>query len=1475
MEKRVDAKLCKRIVALGLMMLVIVWLIGSLWPEGGVDAAEEEVSETPVISTELGNGPEEITSVADFGWTAMKKWGTPALNPGSIVDNTVRFSNFSSSNYYTTASTGAWWAWNTGWNGSGSETDDSIIISMEHDWKLKAQVYIAATTAYKEHFAGFFIRINDALNGRVVSNIQTTCYQKVISPGHINMYNGWKNLELTYNSTTKKVNCKIAGIQLFDQTITNCKKAVIKAAGVRGTLSTSTIPTDYPVSQLTFQSFEYTDYHIKADNTITDYAGRKITGAVGNGQFIGVHPKIYNNIPLNTQRYSGTVSLDSQSAASNITPLDRQDGSNISSNPLAFTHTADPFQDVAFDAKIDTGGASYTPGQKFRLPLVINDDYFGDSNNFTGNTGPAATWDKLQYDEGEGEGPKDQLPFKLKVVRDTRRELVHDQTQSNTPTSASAADYTHTIAGKAVKPNAHGWYNNNVTINFQTDPDEYNELNFSSATGDTKITSANIAYTTESGGSFTVRGKDEDGNPTATEETSDHGNTYSVFGRKGTAEETEDLSAVTTETFRIDKTPPTLKIADRTELSNPRKLEAADTLSGVDYIKWKGPKDTEFTEDHIIAIETDPAATLGTKKPVAQSLPKLTDLGNYTFVAVDLAGNESDPLTVTNSRPELSAQDVKVSFKDTIKNFNLLTAHKAGSEDKEDGKLIADRLDWEVRKKGTDTVVEKGTGTEALSDFLSVGSYEVTFFLNDTGTDADGNKPDPERVTVKLTISPEGPPDITLAENPNAGTVDGTTSTRPDGSRHYMVEDEKTIIVDTSDPYSGGSLTDQEVQKEIEDHFNFKSQLPFPANDLDIDLKIYDDKGNDITGTPVNTLKNGSYTAVYVATDKSGCTTTLQLTYNIKENVVVTFRPGKGDYKDGSEFRQVEIKVNKAPEKKDLPDGIDTNVLIPPADTCFIGWGTSQSAKTTVDPTAIKLNKDTTYYAIYGPDINNNNIPDSKEAIFIFKSDDPEHAAFKYADKTMVGLLVPEGTAITLPTEKIPELLFERIEDRSYRLKGWKTDATDDKILTTEELTALGRNAGSKLTVTAIIEEYEIKKEDKILVTFFSSEPKSSPLEGGEGQTVELDAPKPDEPVTIPKAILPKVSLSSGSKLEGWKTSDTGDIILTDDQVASQQLYGGREITCVAYVKPEVKTPEKVPTPGKDNVTEKEVTKKVIIEKEKTKKVPAAKQEKEKPSNNVTFIFYTSRTESGIIQTGDGTEVTLPAGDSGKASLVKKLIPELQIQDGSSFIGWRTSFTGSRLLTDKELCALSIPAGTTVKCTAYFKYKERQLKTEGTTTTVTKDGEALTSFGDEQVPLGSKPGGWGDRMRNNPSCIVHWLMLVWLVLSGLTILFRLHNRKRSDEFLYPDENHPMTGFRTEEDYRSLAASQRTDIRDYLFLACDMAIGITLFIIGTCMFELPLLAAGALLACYDLIRLKILDKKEKKAMEEAVERLESK
>ena len=1441
------------IVSAIVLILILFAAITALGQLAGTSAEEEsKAAVTKEVSTEAGNGPvEKITSLKEMGFTSIENRFTTNSNCGKIDNNKLIFTNdMSDAARYISGNKAYIWA---------SYSTSSLKISMDHSWFMSMKTWSAldkhdSTTASASSIdytldsgaQTFTIQIfNDANGRRIKCGSQLTTIS-------VDELGSEQNNAFSFNSVTNKIKLVFGSSTLeVDNPFPRGTAVQITLRGQTELKKSFSFPTTdedkHKLNYIDFQSFEYTDYYLKAKNDyITDYAGRKISGAVGNGHTIGAYPTILNNSeasPANTQRFTGTVSGDT-AASENITFT-----GPIASNPLSFAHDSSPSQELSLEARVDTD-APYSPGQKFKMSLGINDSYFG-SSDLSGKTGVPDIWHNLKYDADNDGTREAQLPLKLQVIRDTNREL-----KSDTDTE-SGYDYSHFIGTKQTKPNSHGWFNQNVTIKFNTNPDEFNELNFSTAAEDEKITTSNIPFTAHSDGSgmdsFTVKGTSPE------EETPEDGITYSVFARKGTSKTTESLSAVTRETFRIDRTAPTIKIADKAKPSDPRRLEAKDNLSGIDYIKWKGPDDNDYPTDdaHRIVIESDPNAVKSSKTPPSQKLPAFDKTGSYTFVAVDLAGNESEPLTVTNTEPTLKASDKKLSFQDTLSGFKPVTQLKAAAADYEDGDISSDRLLWKIERKGFDTVT--GSGDTVPDSLIPVGSYKVTFWLDGNGGDSDNNKPDPDKVTVNLTITPGTPPIIKDDSDPSGDIIDGNLKTDPqDGTKHYYVEDEKIIIADPDNPYDKSKLYVDDVRAEIEAQFAFQSRLPAPANALEVIVILQDKNGNDISEDGyIDTTKAGTYTAVYRATDASGCSTTLELVYTIKANVNAVFHSGKGDYVNGDTERSVVVKVNQSPDSGEIPSESE---LTPPAQTCFIGWGTSINATTAVKPDDMELGKDTTFYAIYAKDINSNSIPDSEEAIFRFQSGDPENAAYKHTDKTMVGILVPDGSLITLTDGQLPELLFERKADTGYGLKGYKTDTTGDRLLSKEELCQLAKGPGTITKVTAMIESYPISNEGKVTVTFFSSDPSSAPLKGGEGQTVILNAENESEAVYLASEKLPDIELKDGSSFKGWKMEKTGDKLMSASEVAGQSLYGGETVALIAYVDtPPVITEkpviEKVPSENTEKETVKVPVKvpEKITEKTSEKAAPKA----EAIDLTIKFAFYTSDEKHGKIQDGDGTVVMIKAGSDGKGSLPMTRLPELNIADGSLLIGWNTSVTGDRLLTSEQLSEIKFASGSTINCTAIFGLKDIDIKGRSENASspgsglAGTDGQTLSSIPDTQVPLGAAPG----HFKINQKCLTHWIMLFWICLTLITICWRLHVRKKSSRIYYSSAN-------SEEvpDTRLY-----TGFSDYLFIAGDFIIGIVIAAAGSCSLELTAMIIGGIILLYYLVRMKILDRREKRRM----------
>ena len=1559
MKLKTKRTLWKGAAAVGTVVMVLTVMLSHLTPQDSVSAAEGVVV-SDEISKASGNGPQKITSLKDFGLTSKDLVMTAGSVGGSIDGNIVKLADrrdtvANNSTVQNMISPGMK-------NYSLNEIGHSIPINMKHNWTLDLDINIAknypnnityqtisgfvivltgdsGTEAYELHDGGTrpviqtngpFKRTNEHDRWYINANEDTGVY---------------KNLKFSYNPATKQYTWQYGNVShSFSACHANNTKVNIQFIGYMGyngsTLQDSTETVNHEQSLFRFNSFEYTDFYMKASNHLTDYAGRTITGAVGSGHTVTAHPTVYNDAAA-SQRYSGKVALnpDADDPLKNVTLLG--DMAN-SPHSMDFTHTSAAQQNLEFKAKI-TGDYSTDSGKEFSLPLQVTDDFYSTNQDLIDlandpDSGVPGTWHNIKNTEG-----KEQLPLPLNFKRPTSRALVGDLNKTG---DLSGCDFT-----RNQQPNSHGWYDRDVV--FTHTSSDFDEINISSANvkaaADNEIKPTNIIATALPSVPCQISGVGSTG------ETGQDGLVYSIFGRNGNNSVTKDLSAITTETFRIDKTAPTMtQTADQRKL---RKIVVEDNPSsgsdpsvegsGIAYVEWKVvPSDKKASDIPWPSDDPDwlseanggwPSETDEERQiiPVAVSttttrsdasrtvdLPSFSTEGTYIFRTVDLAGNKSRTLEVGNHLPVLSAKNATASFEDTIADFVPKDIMKAALTD-EDETIDISKLQWKIEKADDaeyplDFTPVSGKGNETLKAPLLPGTYKVTFSM--IGKDSDGNIPnqnaekaeDVNKYPVTLTVTAGDPPKAFDKTDNNPMDPDTPMVTKGDGTKHTVVTGSHLLIVDPLNYYSGGKIIGDELAEEVEKYYDFKSVLPAPQNSITKKVTLLKN-GVDFTANGIDTKTEGEYVINYQAFDASGNSVTMQFTYQVRTDLNVTFHAGKGDFKEpaGTLTKTVRVKYDRAPKASDIPTRED---ILAPVEKVFIGWGTTLNSQSVVDPDSRNVTEDITYYAVYVDDMNRDGIPDKEEAIFFFKSGNADHAAFKYTDRTVVGIPVPALTGAEgyLTAGNIPEILF----DSGYRLKGWKTDITGEQLLTTEQLCSIGRGRGTQTTVTAITEEAPVEYNNKVVVTFFSSAPKVSPLKGGEGQTVVINAPKPGEPVSIPKEKLPEVSLAENTKLEGWKTSDTGDLILETDDITAQKLYGGKELTCIAYVelpkeevtvpdpKPDTKPnpapdtkpdnkPDTKPTPTPDNKpdnsnktdiaskTETVVKNKVqkeIIYKNNTAKAENSETEK----NNITFIFYTSRSESGTITGGDGTTVILPVGKSGSTSIPKSLIPNLKIADGSSFYGWKTSLTGSRTLSTKELCALKVSPGVTVRCTALFKYKKISSGADSSETSNTIENNSFTINESAQVPLGGSPEAAGKAgtagkliRRDNPFCITHWIMLIWLILMVATYLWRIHRRKQEAEYLYSSEDQSLAQFRTAEDYENLRRSLHTDIRDYFFLICGLLVGVLLFFTGNCFYELPLLGAGIALAAYYLIRMKMLDSKEKSAARSAAESLKVK
>ena len=1163
-----------------------------------------------------------------------------------------------------------------------------------------------------------------------------------------------------------------------------------------------------------FQSFKYTDYSREITNTqLLDYAGRPISGPVGSGHEITVKHTIKgvkDNKFLNIG-LNGTSNVSYPVTGQQIKVNDSVVSNNNNLLSSGLSFTPVNVNNVSYKLKVETT-KEYTPGDTFQFTGRLVDDFLAGARSQPTN------WPSSS-----------RANFDAVIKNDLHRKLIR---KDKAPEGSSYDYYLDSSQNK------YGWNKTDVVIRMVSGKD-FNELNVN-----------NTAYT---GNVYTVSGN-----------TNASGNVIKLFGRKGTSTQTQGLSAVTIETIKIDKIKPTLTLNSRVG----RTLKANDGNSGIQKIEWKksgGEWETlkDYTNDAS-------GATHGALE-VTDAQYKLEEIGAYEFRAVDYADNASNILTIKNSKPSISASSAEATWYQTSANYSIVNALNTRVSDPEETMSLTN-VKWSIKRADDsaypDSFTERtGTGTGTLSSALPLGKYTVTL----TCKDSDENE---TSVNVTLTVKTDGAPSVISLSDSNALPITGPAVYKPNGTAHTVSRDEYMLIADPEEPYSGGKLDKAEAVQEVKRLYSFVTS--YQGGTLNSDVRITKN-GVDFTDIGINTAAEGEYVIFYQATDNEGNSVTLELTYMVREDYYISFDPGKGEFKEPEAEYKAQVKIGENVSDEDVPPEEE---IQEPVERTFIGWSTDKKAgvNSVVDPTAVEVAGDTTFYAVYAADINRDSIDDRLQAIFEFKTSDEENSAYPQSALTLIGITPEDGEKASLKESDIPEVL----KMPGYYLKGWLIGDSTAPI-STENLLKLEKEAGTYTKVTAVFDVRTVVEETEANVTFFSSDPENAPLIGGEGQKVALTTKNSTKPVQLGEKI-PGFEAKPGYVLTGWKTDETQDTLLTPEELAEMNIYGGNQLTCIAYFKYD---PTLLDMP-------------------------------------VVFQFFSNDEENAPLKEGNGCKVNLTSVKGSQVSISEEKIPKVKLEPDTDFKGWRTNITGDRLLSSEELCELKASANDTVTCIAYSSHdintdkeivetplvyekiiKEIDERTElgekiveyikstlgekekvihSNTSSTKKQGSVkdhtdneksgrsdlrittketgnvnetgiLSSLEDEKVPLGAVPSNsnWNnnagilDQIRG---CFVHYAMIIWLLLLIISFLKRLSQRKHA-EF-------PIM----------------TDKRDYLSIITGGAVGVILYLLGNCILEIFLSAAGAAVILVYLVRMKALDHKDKKELEQIRDKVEN-
>lgn len=1112
-------------LSIGITCLLILLLILFSFGTGTFVQAENDGSSAKA-------GVQTVTDIVDMKFTGTNTQGTPY----NVSGNKITLSNGNTTVPY-----------EGGGIGSASSAVSSLPVSLEHSWSLKGNMYCPLINFSNYDIynlaGGVRIACGEVIGGLSTSKASTSQtvgrfqWCNSLSAGEkeffgkdisfVFSFDKNKNkftLELNSGEKSKTLGCPSPFNSTTDLTTT------IYVSGNIGYHEDFAKPD--MTTSVTFESLQYTDYAPQILSTkLLDSQDREITGKIGKGQTVTVQTTLKNqdnkqdDIPMLlklSDQASGFTGITPLSGSGQQVKVDGNAATGDIINGIPCEVSPDGTT-VEYKAKI-TGNA----GTKIIIPHMAADEYFSRTDlpaPFSGNG-------------------------KLYATREwtVNRDLVSDYDNK------TKFDYSHTPYDKS----SYGWYRDDLTLQF-TPSSDFDEFYIDDAI---------------------VPG----GRKTFTDNTSVKGQEIELYGR---LTKDNSLSGITKETIRIDKIKPTITLDSRENRqmtlkdpdSNPSPSASAPRdeilCSGIAAVEMKAPGETKYK---VIDNTFIPQGETSGLASTVFNYPAFTKSGTYAFRVMDAAGNYSDTYTITTQIPIIAASDLTMAYADQS-SYTPAGSHKVTITDDETIELS--HLEWTINKDKNATCPAsfteiKGGGTGGLPQGkrLPIGSYVVKFSL-DTA-DQDGSQAKPKE--VKLRVYSGDPP---IINNPDNETVDPDKiiTDAGTGTKHALATGSDTITIDTENPYKGGYMDMDDAKDEIISRFHFIPQITGDSLTPSMTIK---QNGVDVTG--IDTRKPGTYVISYKVTDSSGCSTAVDFTLKIIDNCTVTFHADRGEFKlDGALEKTTTVKVGKTLTKAQIPGKTD---LAPPVYNLFKGWSTRPHDDRTVDVGSIAVKKDMVFYAVY----------EAEEAKYngnitvTFFSADAATGRLTGEDGTRVRLSAEKGKTTALSPTRIPEISYS---DGSS-LRGWKTDETGSRLLTTEEVCKMKLRGGDKLTCIAYLDKPKSKpapvkvikekeqttkvitrkvpaKVQKNTATFifYSSDKKQASIKGGDGTAVTFTVPSGGK-AALTDFRMPQLNYkNTGIKEIHWKTSITGDRMLTGTELARLNVTAGSTVSCTAYFKTE------------------------------------------------------------------------------------------------------------------------------------------------------------------------------------------------------------------------------------------------------------------------------------------------------------------
>ena len=1124
-------------------LLAAVLLTGLAAPavfEGSVQAAGDGTSA-------LSKNPQVITSLKDIGFDENS--GTNVIGTSyGVSGNLMTLSCEAGMGYYTSGS-----GVNKGW-GSQTTAINNIPVSLRHSWTVKVKMRMADIAAGGYSGVGLANDLGIGVSRGTVSESWGLYWKKS------QYYLGFvrdaskgikvtqdeigkpQEVTLTYNARSREFAIKLKEYsKTFASSFTTSEEwANLYVFCDIGTHVDSK-PDDFLIT-LEWEAFQYTDYAPQITSTkFYSQNGKELKGNIGKNQIVIVETTIKNT---KDDDLPSVFSVSDKAGFTGITPLP------AGSQDVVVNGTAIPNGNInaGIDCTVPGAGSAASElkirykakvtgsaGSRISVPHMITDKYFSN---------PALP-----------QGWQDVASQYAVLDRTVSRDIISDLDKKPT------YDYSHDI-----KPNDRGWYNGNLTLDFH-ESDDFSHFFIDGVKANSK---------------------------TFIEETGPAGQDVNVYASKENTDGTiREISNLRTENLKIDKTAPTVSIADRKQRlitltdpdtnSVPPDNPQRDDIhcSGIASLQMKGPDDKDYKTVKNFLSSTDQHG----KPEESFTYPAFTKTGTWAFRAADAAGNYGPAVTVAAQLPEIKAESLSLPYADQA-SYIPAASHKAEFVD--DEVIPVTSLRWSIKAAGEEFPVDftsiSGAGNDGLPGglILPIGTYTVTFTMD--GSDQDGITAKEKKVTLKITGN--NPPSI-IDEGGNTVMPDGDIVIDPStGTAHAKAKDECIVVADPSAPYKGGLLNTDEAKAEVEDRFQFEPDL---ENDtLSTSVTITQ---NGIEVGAINTSRQGTYIIVYKVTDSTGCSATMELTFKVVTDYYITFHSDRGEFTNGKMEKKTSIKAGNKLTASKIPRADE---LKAPANYKFIGWSLSPHDSSASDPLKDAVNGDITYYAVYEPVVPES-VPSYDENITVtFFSADARTGKLSGSDGVQVKLKAEKGKSITLNASQLPGIAYRN----GGSLKGWKTDDTGDKLLSTNAMLSLRLSGGDKRTCIAYIDSPPVSKPETKTVTknkvihstspvktvvsednrcatvfsFYSSNSKYAALKGGDGTQLKLNGTR-GEAVSLSGRELPELEIkNSGLRNIFWKTNLTGERLMTEKELLNLKAAAGSTVNCTAYF--EVEEPE-------------------------------------------------------------------------------------------------------------------------------------------------------------------------------------------------------------------------------------------------------------------------------------------------------------